>query len=231
MKYKHLFFDLDNTLWDFDKNSQVSLHELFDAYQLIHYYPRFEDFFEIFKKQNEVLWEMYGKGQIDKNFLHYERFRFPFENTPFEAQLRYKELADEYLLVVKTKTHLKPFAKEILEYLKDKNYMMYIVSNGFTEVQYHKLENAGIGTYFQRIFLSESIKEHKPSKAFFDYAITSSNARKTESLVIGDNWEADIVGAKNAGIDQVFYNYTNRIDLPFAPTFQVSCLSDLKNFI
>ena len=142
MKYKHLFFDLDNTLWDFDKNSQVSLHELFDAYQLIHYYPRFEDFFEIFKKQNEVLWEMYGKGQIDKNFLHYERFRFPFENTPFEAQLRYKELADEYLLVVKTKTHLKPFAKEILEYLKDKNYMMYIVSNGFTEVQYHKLENA-----------------------------------------------------------------------------------------
>jgi putative hydrolase of the HAD superfamily len=132
---------------------------------------------------------------------------------------------------VKTKTHLKPFAKEILEYLKDKNYMMYIVSNGFTEVQYHKLENAGIGTYFQRIFLSESIKEHKPSKAFFDYAITSSNARKTESLVIGDNWEADIVGAKNAGIDQVFYNYTNRIDLPFAPTFQVSCLSDLKNLI
>jgi YjjG family noncanonical pyrimidine nucleotidase len=231
MKYKHIFFDLDNTLWDFDTNSRVTLHELFQSYQLTNYYPTFEAFFAVFKKRNEELWEMYGQRKIDKNSLHYERFRFPFDATPFVEQEQHIRLADEYLALVKTKTHLKPFAKEILEYLKEKNYMLYIVSNGFTEVQYHKIDNAGIGSYFQRIFLSEQIKEHKPSKLFFDYAITSSNARKAESLVIGDSWEADIYGAKFAGIDQVYYNYTKQIDLPFQPTYQIGCLSELKNII
>ena len=231
MKYKNLFFDLDNTLWDFDTNSQVALQELFVSYRLDQYYPNFQSFFAVFQQRNLELWDLYGQGKIDKNSLRYERIHYPFRDTDFVARNQHIELSDEYLSLVKTKTHLKPFAKEILQYAKQKGYRLFIVSNGFTEVQYHKLENSGIQHFFECVFLSEAVKEHKPSKVFFDYAITSSNARKAESLVIGDNWEADIFGAKNAGIDQAYYNDGRKTNLPFEPTYHIYCLSELKTFL
>ncbi len=225
MKYKHIFFDLDNTLWDFDANSAETLSDLYKEFQLQQYFADFQSFYTIYKAKNEELWAKYSAGELDKKSLHYQRFEYPFISTNFN---QIQALADAYLSVLKTKTHLKPFAKEMLIYLKQKDYSLYIVSNGFTEVQYHKMNNSGITDFFDRIFLSEAVKEHKPSKLFFDYAITSTNARKVESLVIGDNWEADIFGAKNAGIDQVYYNVQQQTVLSFEPTYQIVCLSELK---
>ena len=227
-KYKHLFFDLDNTLWSFDKNSKETLRELFVGYNLDLYFSSFEEFYVSYKKKNEELWVLYGGGKIDKQFLNVERFEAIFREAGLPILSQAATMADDYLQLVKTKTHLMPFTLHVLDYLREKGYQMHIISNGFSEVQYFKINNSGLKPYFASIYLSETVKKHKPDKLFFDYAIKSSNARKTESLVIGDNWQADIFGGRNAGIDQAFYNISNEKEMPFAPTYEITSLEELK---
>ncbi len=231
IKYKHIFFDWDSTLWNFPVNSEKALGMLFENYGFNKFFPDFKTFHSIYKGKNEELWENYALGKIKREFLETERFEYPFRHigvNPDEAVEQINALKTDYLRLLGEQTVLNDGAKEVLEYFKTKGCKLYIISNGFSAVQHLKIERSGLKDYFTKIFLSEDIKEHKPQKAFFDYMLKSSNARKVESIVVGDNFTADIAGARNAGIDQAYYAPAyNGEPLPFQPTRIITSLFDL----
>jgi putative hydrolase of the HAD superfamily len=228
-KYKHLFFDLDHTLWDFESNSRETLRELFEVYPIKNAFPSFDTFFDIYSPINHQLWEQYRQGLVHKDFLNVERFHKPFRDAGLEDISVATRFAGDFVKLSPYKTALLPHAIEILEYLRP-SYVMHIITNGFREVQFIKLEQSQLRPFFKTIVISEMVGAQKPKKAFFEYAIKSANARKNESLVIGDNLEADIIGAKNFGLDQVFFNPSG------APhkepvTHEIQSLSELRNFL
>lgn len=230
-KYRHIFFDWDNTLWDFSTNSEKALGVLFSSYGFSRYFASFESFYSIYKEKNNELWEAYALGQIKREFLERERFEYPFRHVgaDLEEAAEYVEaLKTKYLELLAQQTCLIDGAVEVLEYFKSNGCKMYIISNGFSCVQHLKIERSGLKDYFTKIYLSEDVKEHKPHKAFFDYMLRSSNARKSESLVIGDNFTADIMGAYNAGIAQIYYapGYDGS-QIPFQPTRIIRSLKEL----
>ncbi|MCQ2336754.1 MAG: YjjG family noncanonical pyrimidine nucleotidase [Paludibacteraceae bacterium] len=231
IKYRHIFFDWDSTLWNFSVNSEKALNVLFRNYGFERFFPDFNTFHTIYRNRNLELWEDYALGKIKREFLETERFEYPFRHigvSPDEACVQINALKTEYLRMLGEQTVLNDGAKEVLEYFKSKGCKLYVISNGFSQVQHCKIDRSGLKDYFTKIFLSEDIKEHKPQKAFFDYMLKSSNARKTESLVVGDNFTADIAGARNAGIDQAYYAPAyNGEPLPFQPTYIISSLREL----
>ncbi|MBQ6765498.1 MAG: YjjG family noncanonical pyrimidine nucleotidase [Paludibacteraceae bacterium] len=220
-KYRHIFFDWDNTLWDFSANSEKALSVLFSMYRFERFFKDFETFHKIYSEYNALLWEDYAAGKIKREFLETERFEHPFRVVGARDEEAVEALKTKYLELLGRQTVLRPGAKEILEYLKGKGSKLYIISNGFSAVQHIKIGNSGLQHYFDRIYLSEDIKEHKPKRAFFDYMLKSSNARKRESLVVGDNFTADITGSVNAGIDCVYY----------APDYNGEPLNPMPNYI
>jgi putative hydrolase of the HAD superfamily len=200
-RYRHLFFDLDNTIWDFNLNSYHALKETFILYGLdLHLFDRF---FEIYIFHNEKLWELYRQNRITKEILSRERFRLSFAETGITG-VDGTGFNRDYLTRLPDQTRLCDGAGNVLEKLSGK-YEMYIITNGFSEVQYAKLENSGISRFFSKVFVSEEIGYAKPSPEIFRFAMKHCNARKRESLMIGDSWEVDIAGAMETGIDQVYY--------------------------
>ncbi len=204
-QYKHLFFDLDHTLWDFEANSEETLMELYAEFKLDQYFNGFEDFHERYQSHNLYLWSQYRRGKIRKKALNTQRFYLPFSEVGFDDLSIAEQFAQQYVTISPTKTKLFPNALEVLNQLKP-HYQMHIITNGFREVQYKKLDNSGLTPLFKNIYISELIGAQKPDPYFFDYFIKSCNASKKESLVIGDSLEADIEGAIKSGIDQVFFN-------------------------
>ncbi|MDO9152507.1 MAG: HAD-IA family hydrolase [Paludibacter sp.] len=148
---------------------------------------------------------MYGKGEITKEFLMVERFRHPLVFVGVDNDELAVQIGDQFLEILPTKTTLIPYAKELLDYLHP-NYPLTIISNGFIEVQYKKLRSANIEHYFSHVVLSEAAKALKPDKRIFEYALQLNGAKASETIMIGDSYEADIRGARNAGIDQVYFN-------------------------
>lgn len=199
--YKHLFFDLDNTLWDFSRNSHQALLQTFRFFGL--HEAVFPSFYESYVRNNDRLWEAYRNGQITKEQLSAQRFGLTF----FEIGINdvdNEQFNKTYLEYMPQQTHLCPGALEVVEKLS-LHHKLHIITNGFSEVQYKKMKNSGLSKYFSGVFISEEIKAPKPSPEIFLYALKNSNARKDESLMIGDSWEVDIVGAMQVGIDQIFY--------------------------
>lgn len=205
MNYKHVFIDLDDTIWDFHANAKAVLEEIYDEQRLSQYFEDFDDYFRIYAKRNLELWELYGKGEITKDFLNVERFRHPLLQAGVDNIKLAEKTGIQFLEMLPTKTILIPFAKELLEYIHPK-YSLTIVSNGFIEVQYKKLRNSGLEKYFNHVVLSEQAKALKPNKRIFEHALKLNNASADETIMIGDSYEADIIGAQNAGIDQIYYN-------------------------
>ncbi|MCU4177155.1 YjjG family noncanonical pyrimidine nucleotidase [Carboxylicivirga sp. N1Y90] len=228
-KYKHLFFDLDHTLWDFEANSEETLIELYETFNLDQYFESFEDFHERYESHNLYLWSQYRKGKVDKKTLNFQRFHLPFCEVGFDDKAIAEQFASEYVRISPSKTKLFPNAIDVLEKLKP-HYEMHIITNGFREVQAKKLENSGLRPYFSNIYISELIGVQKPHPYFFDYSIKSCNARKKESLVIGDSLEADIQGAIKAGIDQVFFN-TKGLSHEKKITHEIDNLSELLDIL
>ncbi len=228
MGYKYLFFDLDNTLWDFDANAKFTLRLLFDQYELGRCFPDFETYYRLYSENNAHLWRLYGDGKITKEALNTERFLFPLRSVDASFLSIAAKMQEAYLPLLAQQTRLMDGALEVLDHLRSKRYELYLISNGFVEIQHEKLERTGLKSYFKKLYFSEQVGAHKPAKQFFDYAIKSSNAVKKQSLVIGDNFEADIVGAKNAGIDQVYFSpHAIAESLPFTPTYQIANLQEL----
>ena len=204
-KYKHLFFDLDHTLWDFETNSIHTLEELYEKFGLSEFFDSFSDFYNKYEACNERLWVDYREGKITKEKLNFNRFFIPFSEAGLKDETIAKNFAQDYITVSPTKTALMPNAIEVLEKLKQRH-SLHVITNGFKEVQFVKLKNSNLEQYFSKIFVSETIGASKPKTAFFEYAVKSANARKKECLIIGDNLETDIDGAINFGLDYVFFN-------------------------
>lgn len=205
MKYTHLFFDLDNTLWDFNSNSYDALHIALEKMKLLPVIGDYDRFFAIYHEVNDRLWADYREGKITKAILRVQRFEESLQKNGTPMDGLGERLNDTYLAEMPLKTKLVDGALKVLDYL-NRRYEMAIITNGFREVQYDKIESSGLGPYFKKVFISEEVGAQKPRREIFEYSLKSMNARKKTTLMIGDSWEADIVGAMNFGIDQVYYN-------------------------
>ena len=227
MNYTTVFIDLDDTLWDFHANAKSSLQEIYEERNLGQYFDSFNQYFNFYAKRNLELWEMYGKGTISKEALSLERFQHPLIQVGIDNALLAKEIGEQYLGLLPTRTMLVPYAKELLDYLFPK-YPLTIVSNGFVEVQYKKLKSCHIEQYFAHIVLSEAAEALKPDKRIFEYALRLNNATASETIMIGDSYEADIKGAQNAGIDQIYYNPNQKLeDKEKQANYQIKSLKEI----
>ena len=228
MKYKHILFDLDRTLWDFQANSFQTFQEMFEHFELEkRCNVDFDGFYLKYKEINAVLWDMYRQGTLSKELLYVRRFSITLEYFGLKdtADLS-RRLGDFYVLEGPKKTALLPGAKELLDSLKRKGYPLYIVSNGFKEVQNLKVKTSGIDMFFDKVFLSEDIGYQKPNRKIFDEVLGQLEAQPCDCVMIGDDFAVDIVGAKNAGIDQVYFNH-NGVKASFEPTYEVQGLMQI----
>ena len=208
-KYKHIFFDLDHTIWDFDKNAEETLHELYDIYRLDEIgLPSAAIFIETYTRNNHQLWAEYHTGKITKDELRETRFKRTFLDLGVLPELLPIAFEDHYVKLCPTKTNLFPHAHETLRYLQNK-YTLHLISNGFKESSEMKIGNTNIGGYFQHVIISENVGANKPDKAIFEHALQLAGAAKSESLIIGDSLEADVYGALNFGMDAVYFNPFN----------------------
>ena len=230
-RYNYIFLDLDDTIWDFHANAKASLHDVYFDRKLNEHYPDFEHFFHLYARRNLELWSQYGQGLITKDYLIVERFRHLLSHAGIHAHEMALNMNTDFLDILSTKTILMPYAGELLEYCTSLHLPMTIISNGFTEVQYRKLRNSNIEQYFTHVVLSEAVGALKPSREIFEYALKLNNARAEETLMIGDSFDADILGAVGAGIDAVYLNNTRRdIEIPEKVT-QISSLKEVFGLI
>ncbi|HRP31646.1 MAG TPA: YjjG family noncanonical pyrimidine nucleotidase [Agriterribacter sp.] len=229
MTYKHLFFDLDHTLWDFESNARQTMEEMFKALDISNRgVTSFDAFYDRYIYHNTRLWERYRKGFIKRDDLRWKRMW----NTLLDFKIGDEKLArtmDNFFLdKLPTRTLLFPHAIPILEYLRNKGYALHLITNGFETTQHSKLRHSGLTGFFEKIITSEGSNSLKPQKQIFEYALQKTGAETKESIMLGDDIEADIIGAKNAGIDQVFINHKH-IQPPVQPTYTVYSLKELEN--
>lgn len=228
--YKHLFFDLDHTLWDFDKNSELTWLQLYKEYDLADMgIPDFNEFFRVYNIHNDRLWERFRNKFIKREELRWKRvwltlldFKLP------DSKLAY-ELSAAYLEILPTQNLLMPYAKEILDHCKDR-YHLHLITNGFEMTQRQKLQYSGIGEYFKEVVTSEKSNSMKPHAEIFAYALQCTGAETADSLMIGDAIDIDILGAINAGWDQVFYN-PGKILHERKPTYEITHLQELTTIL
>ncbi|TWI91659.1 putative hydrolase of the HAD superfamily [Chitinophaga japonensis] len=228
MKYKHIFFDLDHTLWDFETNSYQTLQELYHHFDLgSRGVPSFDAFYNSYVVHNEQLWDRFRKGFINRNELRTKRFRMALLDFKIGDEKLAASLGSLFLEILPTKTALFPYTAEVLGYLKEKQYPLHMITNGFEETQLQKMRNAGIDHYFTHIITSEVAGSLKPYREIFDFAVTRAAATVTDCIMIGDALDLDIAGAHNVGMDQVYFN--PKIPATgIQPTYTISCLSELK---
>jgi putative hydrolase of the HAD superfamily len=226
IKYKHIFFDLDHTIWDFDKNAEETLYELYDVYRLSEIgLPSAAIFIETYTRNNHRLWADYHTGKITKTELRETRFKKTFLDLGVRPDLIPQSFEDDYVQICPTKTHLFSHAHETLQYLNAK-YTLHLISNGFKESSELKVGNTNIGSYFQNVIISEIVGVNKPDPAIFEHALDLAGATKQESLMIGDSLEADVYGALNFGIDAIYFNPFNA-PKPYDVPLQVTHLKEL----
>lgn len=230
MKYKSLFIDLDDTLWDTYHNNKECLKEVYTDYHWEKYYPSFEAFYDFYMPNNEKLWEQYRNHEIDRQTLIFERFHYILSPMGIDDRKTVLEINNDFLKRTTTRTRLVSGAIELLEYLRP-SYRLFILSNGFREVQYLKLKNSGLTPYIEQMILSEDAGIQKPHKEIFDFALKNTNSRRKESLMIGDSWDADIVGAHQSKIDQIWLNPKNLPARDFMPTYIVQSLEEIQDIL
>lgn len=222
-KIKHIFFDLDHTLWDFDKNSELAFERI-----LSNYFPniKVEDFIEIYAPINQACWKLYQKDKITHQELRYKRLKDTFDILKEEiTDKQIDVISDEYIEFLPHFNHLFDDAIEVLDFLKEK-YQLHIITNGFAEVQYKKMSNSNISHYFETITNSELAGAKKPNPIIFEHALNVANAQKSESVMIGDCLDADVNGALDFGIEAIFFN-PNQIEVTQSIN-QITNLAELK---
>jgi putative hydrolase of the HAD superfamily len=228
MQYKHLFFDLDHTLWDFEANSRLTLQQLYHSLDLA---ARGVNDFDLFHRRysahNEKLWDRYRKGFIKADELRIKRMWLTLLDFKIGDETLARTLDVQFLEGLPSRNILFPYTLEILNYLRDKGYQLHLITNGFEKVQQSKLDNSGLTGYFRQVITSEGSNSLKPQKEIFEYAFQRAGALPAESIMIGDSIEADIQGAINAGIDQVYVNHLG-VAPTVKPTYTVGSLKELE---
>src|ERR1700744_1988119 len=228
MQYKHLFFDLDHTLWDFEANSRQTLQELYDSLRLQERgVTDFDGFFARYTIHNDKLWERYRNGFIRVDELRWKRMWLSLLDFKIADEPLARLMDTSFLDPLPTRTILFPYTLDILRYLTGKGYQLHLITNGFEKTQHSKLKNAGLTGYFGEVITSEGSNSLKPHKEIFEYAFRKTGADPSESIMLGDSIEVDIQGAINAGIDQVYVNHL-RAEPAIRPTYTVHSLKELE---
>ncbi len=203
---KNIFFDLDHTLWDFEKNSQTALEIIFEELELIKHLPSFRRFHTTYRKVNGNLWKLYGKGKIEKSVLRVKRFHDTFQHFDYNDMKMAEKIAQRYVEVSPYQTNLFPHSIETLEALSKEGYRLHIITNGFKEVQHIKLEKSGLINFFDVVLCSEEVGKNKPHKDVFQEALKRAQTSSSDSIMIGDNYIADIIGAEKVGITGILFD-------------------------
>lgn len=210
---EHIFFDLDHTLWDFDKNSDMAFHAIFQKNKIT---VELRDFLKVYTPINADYWKLYRENRVSQTELRYGRLKDSFDRMKVNVTDEQIDLLSvDYIDHLPNSNILLEGAIEILEYLMPK-YKLHIITNGFRDVQHKKLNNSGIAEFFQTITTSEDAGVKKPHRLIFDMALGKAAASAKTSLMIGDNFEADILGARSIGMQAILYNYYNE---EFAPEY------------
>lgn len=230
-KYRHLFFDLDHTLWDFENNSRAVLSTLYQEHNLATLLDHpFEAFRERFEYHNERFWARFRNGHMTRKDLRWKRLwhtLLDFKNGDLALA---HTLSAHYIELLPSYGALMPYAREVLDYCSEKGYHLHLITNGFESAQWKKMDSAGISTYFKAVVTSENSNSMKPQPEIFSYALTAAGASSSESLMIGDTLEADVIGAQRSGIDQVYYNVKSKTHNE-SPTFEIGCLSRMMDIV
>lgn len=227
-KYEHLFFDLDHTLWDFETNSKLTMEDLFIEFKLSEKVEAgFVPFFQRYSHHNKLLWDRYQKGFIGVEELKWKRMWRTLLDFKIGDEVLSRAMSKRFLEILPTKKNIFPYTIEILRYLKEKNYELHLITNGFEKTQWSKLKNSDLDHFFTHVITSESSNSMKPEKEIFDYALQKAGSKQDQAIMIGDNQEADIRGAMNAGIDTVFVNHVEETPI-VQSTYQVRNLFELE---
>jgi putative hydrolase of the HAD superfamily len=230
MKYRHIFFDLDRTLYDFDKSTRQTFRELYEKFNLEkNGVDDFDAFMDLYHKNNLELWAQYRKGRIKKKFLNVERFHVTLLKFGINDRAFAGRFASEYLLESPKKKTLFPGVLEAIEYLYGK-YKLHIITNGFDEVQKVKLNANGLNKYFLTVTTSEEAGAKKPSEKIFIHALVKAGAGPDESLMIGDDYDVDIEGARNAGMDQMLF-IPEGSNSPYDCTYIIGSMSEIPRYL
>lgn len=229
-KYRHLFFDLDHTLWDFEANSKEALRELYaqDDWQAILGVEAAE-FLNTYYRHNDFLWAQYREGKVTKEKLRHQRFVNSFQEFGYTDLKKILAFEAEYMALAPRKTKLFPGALETLSALKER-YQLHIITNGFEETQIIKIASSGLQAFFSELVCSDQIGVNKPQARIFIEALNRAGATRKESLMIGDNLGVDILGARDVGMDQVYFNPAERPHQE-KPSYEIRELPELLNFL
>lgn len=231
MLYRHIFFDLDRTLWDFDTNSRFALNAIFQNNSLSDFgIPNAEEFIRVYQIINEQMWSSYRLGNLSKSHLRTRRFSKTLAHFGYENAKLGIKLDQEYISISPYQTALFPQAIETLGYLAGK-YTLHIITNGFEEVQHIKLEKSGLLPFFKTIMTSERAMARKPDPIVFQLACQMAGAKTFDSLMIGDDLEADILGARNVSMDQVYFNPVRKPHDVEDITHEIIDLAELRNIL
>lgn len=231
MKYRHLFFDLDHTLWDFDTNAKEAMAELFQQMDM---HSRgiddFQKFYENYLHHNAILWDRYHKGYIGTDELKWKRMWRVLLDFKIGDESLAKQMSELFLDLLPARKNVFPYTYEILSYLQSRQYSLHLITNGFEKTQWRKLRSSGLDKYFTEVITSEASNSIKPRKEIFDFALEKAGANLQESIMIGDNLEADIEGAVNAGMDSIFVNHLG-LETEAPATFIVYHLKELESIL
>tara|TARA_B100000965_G_scaffold339832_1_gene307695 strand:- start:843 stop:1541 length:699 start_codon:yes stop_codon:yes gene_type:complete len=228
-KYQHLFFDLDRTLWDFERNSAEAIEDLYKKHKMEEKLKvSFPEFFKVYSLVNDELWAQYRKGDVVKDELRQQRYLLSFQHFGYDDAPLALLFNDEYVATSSSKTHLLPHAIEVLEYLNEE-YDLHVITNGFVEAQNVKLDNCDIRKYFKAIIISDGMGFRKPDKRIFHHAMKEAGAKSANSLMIGDDYGPDVLGAKAVGMDQVYLCADTKAGQK--ATYIISDLLELKSFL
>ena len=228
--YRHIFFDLDRTLWDFDAAAEVAFERIYEQYHLKELgIPNAHEFHMVYHPLNEQLWVRYRANEITKDDLNRTRFLKPLEHYGIHDEALADRLSEDYMYWSPRIVRLMPGTMELLDYLKPK-YHLHLITNGFEEVQHTKLSGSGMEPYFETLTVSEEVGVKKPNPEIFYYALRKAGATPEESLMIGDEMAVDIDGARAAGIDQIFFNASGQ-PAEGECTYEVKTLSEITSIL
>jgi len=227
--YTHLFFDLDHTLWDYERNSTEVLRDLYQEYSLEDRSPySVEEFITEYQRINHFYWSRLERGEISMEVIRKERFPRTFATIGIHDQQGLSDFPHDFMKRTPHKRHLFPYTLETLEALMN-FFELHIITNGFLETQASKLKGNNLRDFFDQVITTDC-GYTKPDERVFRYALEKTNCKASDALMIGDSLEADILGAQKVGMDQLFFNPKKKQHKE-QPTYEVSCLSEIPSLL